>query len=56
MAKVPKTFVDETLWPEFTALNEALEEHLDEITAAIIAKAVFADSSDDITEVAAIQA
>jgi len=46
MAKVSKSFVDQTLWPEFTALNEALQAHLDEITATIIAQAIFPDSSD----------
>jgi len=46
MAKVSKSFVDQTLWPEFTALNEALQAHLDEITATIIAQAIFPDTSD----------
>jgi len=54
MAKVSKIFVDQTLWPEFTALNDALQEHLNEVTDHIISNAVFADSSEDIKEVAAI--
>ncbi len=55
MAHVSKSFVDQILWPEFTALNEALQEHLDTITNSIISKAIFADSGD-IKEVKAIQA
>jgi hypothetical protein len=46
MAKVPKSFVDETLWPEYVALNEALREHLDAESLRIIAQAVNADTSD----------
>ena len=46
MAKVSKSFVDQTLWPEFTALDDALQTHLDEITATIIAQTIFPDSSD----------
>src|SRR3990170_3414458 len=33
MAFVPKTFVDETLWPEFQELNENLRTYLDEVTS-----------------------
>ena len=32
MAKIPKSFVDETLWPEFEELNKTLKEYLEEIT------------------------
>jgi len=54
MANVSKTFVDQTLWPEFTALNEALQEHLDAVTGSIIEEAIFTRSDEDIKEVAAI--
>ncbi|OIO66094.1 MAG: hypothetical protein CO186_08455 [Zetaproteobacteria bacterium CG_4_9_14_3_um_filter_49_83] len=54
MAKVSRSFVDQTLWPEFTALNEALQAHLDAITSSIISQAIFADS-DDVEEVQAIE-
>jgi hypothetical protein len=45
MAKVSKTFVDDTLWPEYQELNSALQG-LDEITTRIISKAIYANSSE----------
>ena len=32
MAKVPETFVEETLWPEFRELDDTLRNYLDEMT------------------------
>lgn len=46
MVRVPKPFVDETLWPEFEALSAALRTYLDEVTDRIIAEVIHADSSD----------
>jgi len=46
MANVSKSFVDETLWPEFTALNKALQEYLDEITSNIISETIFSGNAD----------
>ena len=46
MAKMPKSFVDETLWPEFDALNKTLQEYLEQITDKIISDTIHADSSD----------
>src|SRR3954451_8429117 len=46
MARVPRSFVSETLWPEFEALNEALREHLAAVTNRIIAQAVSSDVSE----------
>ncbi len=46
MARVPKGFVDETLWPEFQALSRELRRYLDEVTQRVIAAGVFADSSE----------
>src|SRR5437764_10276261 len=46
MARVPRSFVAETLWPEFEALNEALREHLAAITSSIISQAVSSDVSE----------
>lgn len=46
VVRVPKTFLDELLWPEFTALNKALGEHLAEITAKVIREAVHGDVSE----------
>ena len=46
MAKVAKSFVDETLWPEFQQLNETLRGYLDEVTQRVIAQAICRDVSD----------
>lgn len=46
MARVPKSFVDETLWPEYEALNAALREHLQEVAERVIAQAVSPDLSE----------
>lgn len=46
MAKVPKRFVDETLWPEFEQLSATLRAHLDEITARIVAEVIHRDVSE----------
>lgn len=36
MVKVPPTFLDGTLWPEFQDLAETLRAHLEAVTARII--------------------
>lgn len=46
MVKVTKTFVDETLWPEFQQLNATLRGYLDEVTQRVIAEAIYRDVSD----------
>lgn len=46
MAKVSKTFVDKTLWPEFLELDRELTKHIDEIAEKVINESIFADSSD----------
>ena len=46
MAKVPKTFVDETLWPQFEELNKTLKTYLEEITEKVISETINADSSE----------
>jgi hypothetical protein len=46
MALVSRSFVDETLWPEFVALDTALTEHLSRVTEAIIAEAIAKDTSE----------
>jgi hypothetical protein len=46
MAVVPKTFVDETLWPEFQELNKTLRTYLDEVTAQIIKDGIYPDNSE----------
>lgn len=46
MAKIPKRFVDETLWPEFEALNKTLRQYIEEATNKIIGETIHSDSSD----------
>ena len=46
MAKVTKSFVDETLWPEFQQLSTTLRHYLDEVTQRVIAEAIHGDVTD----------
>jgi hypothetical protein len=46
MAKVSKTFVDETLWPEFEELNKTLRSYIDDITNKVISETIHDDSSE----------
>lgn len=46
MAWVPKSFVDETLWPEFEQLNEVLRSYLEATTERVIRQGVHEDSSE----------
>lgn len=46
MVKVPKRFVDETLWPEFRELDDTLAAYLNEVTSRVISEGVYDDSSE----------
>lgn len=46
MVKVPRTFVDETLWPEFIELSKVLRTYLDEVTDRVIAQGIHADEGE----------
>jgi hypothetical protein len=46
MARVPVSFVNETLWPEFQELNKTLRSYLDEVTDRVITTGIYADSSE----------
>jgi hypothetical protein len=46
MLKVPRRFVDETLWPEYTELSRALRVYLDEVTERVVRQVLDADSSE----------
>lgn len=46
IVKAPKSFIDETLWPEFEILSEALLAYLSELTSRLIREEVFSDLSD----------
>ncbi|HWQ93557.1 MAG TPA: hypothetical protein VN673_17975 [Clostridia bacterium] len=47
MARVPRRFVNEVLWPEFQQLNRSLVNFLNEVTDRVIAEGI----NDDTTEV-----
>jgi tRNA nucleotidyltransferase (CCA-adding enzyme) len=46
MVRVPKSFVDRTLWPEYVELSKALNEYLDAATERIIREEVYRDSRE----------
>ncbi len=51
MVRVPRAFVDETLWPEFEQISTTMRTYLDEITHRTIADVIHGDSSE-VTEIA----
>ena len=46
MVNAPKSFIDETLWPEFTEISETLQAYLNEVTDRVISEVIHADSSE----------
>jgi hypothetical protein len=46
MARVPKRFLDETLWPEYLELSKTLSTFLAEVTDRVISQGIEADNSD----------
>jgi hypothetical protein len=46
MARVPRSFVQQTLMPEFEAMNRALSEHLERITDEILSQEISNDTSE----------
>jgi spore cortex formation protein SpoVR/YcgB (stage V sporulation) len=46
MARVPRSFVETTLMPEFQEMNRALIDHLERITDEIISSEISSDSSE----------
>ena len=46
MCRVTRSFVDETLWPEFQQLNGTLLRYLDEVTQRVISEAIHRDATD----------
>lgn len=46
MARVSRSFVDDTLWPEFEELSKALHAHLDEITNRVIRESIYAEDAE----------
>lgn len=46
MARMPKRFLDDTLWPEFVELNSTLQTYLAQVTDRVVAEVLHGDSSD----------
>jgi len=46
MARVPGSFVDKTLMPEFEEMNRALFDHLDRITDEIVSQGISSDTAE----------
>ena len=47
MVRVPRSFVDETLWPEFLELSNVLQTYLDEVTERVIARAIHENEGEE---------
>jgi hypothetical protein len=46
MVRLPKSFMDVVLWPEFRELEAELRSYLEEVTQRVIREEVYADTSD----------
>jgi hypothetical protein len=46
MARVPRRFVHEVLWPEFEQLNRTLATFLNEVTDRVIAQGIDSDTAE----------
>lgn len=55
--RAPKSFIEQTLWPEYIEISQALDEYLNEATERIIREEVFrdADEAEEKTEVSSRQ-
>jgi len=47
MVRVPRSFVNETLWPEFLELSSVLQTYLDEVTERVISGAIHANEGEE---------
>lgn len=47
MVRVPRSFVDQTLWPEFMELSTVLKNYLDEMTDQVIRQGIHEDAADE---------
>ncbi len=46
MVRVPKSFAERTLWPEYLEIKRALDEYLNEATERIIREEVYGDAEE----------
>lgn len=47
MVRVPRSFVNETLWPEFLELSKVLQTYLDDVTERVISGAIHANEGEE---------
>jgi hypothetical protein len=47
MVRVPRSFVNETLWPQYLELSTTLRDYLEDITDRVIAEGVHGDTQDE---------
>lgn len=47
MVRVPRSFVNETLWPQYLELSTTLRDYLEDITNRVIAEGVHGDTRDE---------
>ncbi len=47
MVRVPRLFVEETLWPEFLELSQVLKTYLDEMTERVIREGVHTNMEEE---------
>jgi hypothetical protein len=50
MVRVPKVFVEQTLWPEFQEFSKVLQEYLSEVTDKVISDVLQQKPDDEIDE------
>lgn len=46
MARLPRSFVNETLWPEYTELSKILSTYLTDVTNRVIAQAIHSGTTE----------
>jgi len=46
MARVPASFVDDVLWPEFVELDKVLMRHLNEVAQKIVSAAIHPETAE----------
>lgn len=46
MVKVPKTFCDQTLWPEYCELDDVLTDYISNITDKVIRETIHSDNTE----------
>lgn len=46
MARMPRRFMEETLWPEYKAFAEILREYLSDVTDKVVTQVLEGDSSE----------